>query len=97
MLELDEHFLRLLPGLSLKLGVAIVCGLLLGIERERKDKPAGVRTITLITTGAALFLIVSELIVQVAEGDPASGFSGQAASSRRAGASRGSPPPPSSG
>ena len=58
----------MLPDLAVKLGVALVCGMLLGMERERRDKPAGLRTITLITVGAALFMIVSELIHLVVEG-----------------------------
>ena len=57
-----SEFVQILPDAGLKIGVALVCGFLLGIERERRDKPAGLRTIVLITLGATLFMIVSNLI-----------------------------------
>lgn len=71
MLE-DLDFIRtLLPSFAVKMSVAILCGLILGIEREWKDKPAGLRTIVLITAGSTLFMIVSELLPHVAEGPEA--------------------------
>ena len=39
--------------------LAVVAGLVLGLERELKDKAAGIKTITIITLGAALFSIIS--------------------------------------
>jgi putative Mg2+ transporter-C (MgtC) family protein len=39
--------------------LAIIAGLVLGLERELKDKAAGIKTITIITLGAALFTIIS--------------------------------------
>lgn len=51
-----------LPTYGIRLGVALLCGLLLGMERERKDKPAGLRTIILISLGSALFMIVGNLV-----------------------------------
>lgn len=62
MFELSDAFLSLLPDLALRLLVAMLCGVVLGIERERKDKPAGLRTVTLITVGAALYMIVGMII-----------------------------------
>ncbi len=51
-LELDaQMFLRLL--------VAMVLGALVGYERERAGKPAGVRTHGMVSLGAALFAVVS--------------------------------------
>src|SRR5476651_621269 len=44
----------------LKIGFAIFCGGLLGIERQYKNKTAGFRTIILITLGSALFTIVAQ-------------------------------------
>jgi len=35
---------------------ALVCGLVVGLERERLDKPAGVRTHILVSLGAAGFV-----------------------------------------
>lgn len=51
-LELDvQMFLRLL--------VAMILGALIGYERERAGKPAGVRTHGMVSLGAALFAVVS--------------------------------------
>jgi putative Mg2+ transporter-C (MgtC) family protein len=41
--------------------VAAVLGLVIGAQREWKGKPAGVRTLTLISIGSALFSVISEL------------------------------------
>src|ERR1700730_8370236 len=43
----------------LRLGVAIVLGSLVGLEREYHEHSAGMRTIALVTLGCALFTIVS--------------------------------------
>ena len=43
----------------LKLTVAGLCGGLIGLERERDNKPAGIRTQMLVAIGSALFMIVS--------------------------------------
>ena len=45
-----------------RLGVALLFGSLLGLEREWSDKPAGLRTHMLVTEGAALFMICSLLL-----------------------------------
>lgn len=51
-LELDgQMFLRLL--------IAVIFGALVGYERERAGKPAGVRTHGMVSLGAALFAVVS--------------------------------------
>ena len=39
--------------------MAVAAGLILGLERELKDKSAGLKTITIITLGATLFSIIS--------------------------------------
>ncbi|HVS04526.1 MAG TPA: MgtC/SapB family protein [Thermoanaerobaculia bacterium] len=57
------------PGLAWRLGAALLCGILLGAEREYRDKPAGLRTLTLITFGSALFLVVGELLTRLTLGD----------------------------
>jgi len=43
----------------LKIAAALLAGGLIGLEREYKSKAAGLRTITLICTGSALFTILS--------------------------------------
>jgi putative Mg2+ transporter-C (MgtC) family protein len=50
-----------------KVTVAIICGGLIGLEREMKHKPAGLRTNILICLGATLFTTLSVLIAQHAE------------------------------
>jgi putative Mg2+ transporter-C (MgtC) family protein len=39
--------------------VAFLCGALVGLEREKEHKPAGLRTIILICVGSAIFTVVS--------------------------------------
>ncbi|MGE0491299.1 MAG: MgtC/SapB family protein [Vulcanimicrobiota bacterium] len=56
-----------MPEVALKLLTAFVCGLMLGLEREHREKPAGLRTIVLITVGSALFMVASELVGQATE------------------------------
>jgi len=46
---------------AFRLGVAAVCGFLVGIEREHASKPAGVRTNVMICVGSALFTLASIL------------------------------------
>ena len=50
-----DHILRIV--------FAFLAGSLLGLEREYRDKPAGLRTIILITVGAALFSLLNLTIV----------------------------------
>lgn len=44
---------------ALRLGLALVCGLVIGIDRELRNKPAGMRTHMLVSLAAASFTIVS--------------------------------------
>jgi putative Mg2+ transporter-C (MgtC) family protein len=44
----------------LELGIALVLSALIGLEREIRAKSAGLRTHTLVGTGAALFMLVSK-------------------------------------
>ena len=39
--------------------VAVVCGMLLGGERQRREKPAGLRTLSLVCLGSAVFTMLS--------------------------------------
>jgi putative Mg2+ transporter-C (MgtC) family protein len=39
--------------------VAILCGAIVGIERDKKEKPVGFRTLTLVSLGAAVFTMMS--------------------------------------
>jgi putative Mg2+ transporter-C (MgtC) family protein len=51
----------LLPFL-VRCGVAALCGAMIGIERELRNKPAGFRTNILICIGAAMYMTVGLLI-----------------------------------
>lgn len=53
----------------LRLSVAIVVGALVGLDREMRNKPAGLRTHILISLAAALFTVITfELHAEVAGG-----------------------------
>ncbi len=45
-----------------RLGLALLAGAILGLERERADKPAGLRTYMLVCEGAALFMVGSIML-----------------------------------
>jgi putative Mg2+ transporter-C (MgtC) family protein len=48
------------PWLEVALALAaVVCGGIIGTERERHDKPAGLRTLILVCLGSAVFTMVS--------------------------------------
>lgn len=51
---------------------SFILGGLLGLERGRKQRPAGLRTYMLVSVGACLIMLTNEYIVQVCgTGDPA--------------------------
>ncbi len=39
--------------------VAVVCGIIVGLERQLREKPAGLRTLLLVCLGSAVFTMVS--------------------------------------
>jgi putative Mg2+ transporter-C (MgtC) family protein len=43
----------------LRLGAAVLAGAFIGIDREIRDKPAGLRTITLVSLGSAVFTLTA--------------------------------------
>lgn len=47
-----------------KLSAAILCGVIIGTERIISHKAAGMRTYALVSMGAALFVIINELLIQ---------------------------------
>ena len=63
--------------LLLRIGTAIIIGTAIGVERERKNRPAGMRTHVLVCLGACMIAILESYIVQdVAKSFPdASGIS----------------------
>lgn len=52
-----------------RLSLAVILGAVLGLEREYRRKPAGLRTIVLITLGSAMFSLVS-VAVGTSAGSP---------------------------
>ncbi len=54
---------------SLRLGAAALCGLLIGINRDAHEKPAGMRTLALVALGAAL-VTLSALRIPEFTGEP---------------------------
>jgi putative Mg2+ transporter-C (MgtC) family protein len=57
-----------LPNVALAL-TSIACGAIVGAEREAKEKTAGLRTIILVTLGAAVFTRIS-IVVGAEHGEP---------------------------
>lgn len=49
--------------------IAVLCGIIIGLERESKGKPAGLRTLVLICLGSAVYVEVSQVLA-AATGDP---------------------------
>src|SRR5688572_31303619 len=47
-----------------RLALAMVVGAVLGLERERLDRPAGLRTYMLVVEGACLFMICAILLAE---------------------------------
>jgi putative Mg2+ transporter-C (MgtC) family protein len=43
---------------------SVICGGFVGYERERRDKPAGLRTVILLSVGTTIFTMASHLIAQ---------------------------------
>ena len=53
-----ENDLKFLIGI----GISIFAGFLVGIERETKNKPTGIGTITLVVAGAMVFTHLSNIV-----------------------------------
>lgn len=58
------------PSIALKLVLAALLGGIIGIEREVRDKPAGLRTNILICVGSTLFMSISTKVAEILGGDP---------------------------
>ena len=54
---------------TLRLVLAAFCGALVGFERKRRNKDAGIRTHVLVAVGAALFTILSEFAFDYGNAD----------------------------
>ena len=60
-----DNYINLAPGIaeiSIRLGCAMLVGLIIGTEREYTHRPAGMRTHILVALGACVVSIVGEMI-----------------------------------
>ncbi len=73
-IEVISEYLSEVNVLStfLRLALALLCGGVLGIERGRKNRPAGFRTYMLVCVGATLVMTTNQYMTAIYEtGDPA--------------------------
>ncbi|MBC8278657.1 MAG: MgtC/SapB family protein [FCB group bacterium] len=52
-------------GFFIKIFAAVVCGGIIGLEREVSGKAAGLRTNILICMGATIYMVVSDLVPKI--------------------------------
>ncbi len=58
-----ENILNVATGdMIIKLSVALILGVIIGVERVWAKKTAGMRTFALVSMGSALFIIISQTI-----------------------------------
>src|ERR1700761_5670169 len=65
-MDFPSNFFEITHPDIAKVLLAVVCGGLLGLERQYKNKTAGFRTIILICLGSAIFTMVAQHAGQVA-------------------------------
>jgi len=56
-----EHITFTSPVLWSKIIVSILCGSLVGLDRQLRGKPAGIRTSSLITLGTTIFVMLGSI------------------------------------
>ena len=49
-----------------RLVIALVCGILIGLERQLRQRSAGLTTNSLVAVGACIFILVSETVISAA-------------------------------
>lgn len=76
--SLSWSFPQLLQYFGPRVFFAIICGGLIGLERELKNKPAGIKTNMLICLGSSLYTSVS-ILITMAAGDSQHGDPGRVA------------------
>ena len=59
---MNEALVLPMSTVALRLLAAFVLGGVIGLERERRDRPAGLRTHILVTVAAALLMMLSRLV-----------------------------------
>ena len=63
LFESAEQLHTVVLAFVVRCGAAAICGGLVGLERELKGKPAGLRTNLLICVGAAIYMLVGIMLV----------------------------------
>jgi putative Mg2+ transporter-C (MgtC) family protein len=58
------------PAIPIRLVLAAILGGIIGLERQMRDKPAGLRTNILICVGSTLFMSLSTQVAKLLGGDP---------------------------
>jgi putative Mg2+ transporter-C (MgtC) family protein len=62
LFESWDRLAAVVPAFLVRCAAAAVCGALIGLERELKDKPAGFRTNILICLGSAIYMSAGLLV-----------------------------------
>lgn len=57
-------YLKYIPDVLIKFGAALLCGGMIGWEREIRKKPAGLRTSILVCFGAVVYVMVSDFLFE---------------------------------
>lgn len=52
----------LVPDFWMRVGVSVLCGFIVGLERQLRGKPAGIRTSTLVCLGSMTYVYLGVLI-----------------------------------
>lgn len=61
-----------IPVFASRLVIALICGTLIGLERQLRQRSAGLTTNALVSVGACIFILISETVIAsaVANGGP---------------------------
>lgn len=71
MFDVDPLQLSSFPELLMRLGLASVIGLLIGLDREMRGHDAGIRTHALVALSSAMIMVSSLILYQQLKGDGA--------------------------
>ena len=63
-MEPIDIYLKYIPDILIKFGAALVCGGLIGWEREIRGKPSGLRTSILVCFGSVIYVMIVNLMFE---------------------------------
>ena len=75
--------LEMAVDMAIVLVTAVVCGFIVGIEREKRERPAGLRTHILVCVGSAAFVHLGVTAMAIAGGEGPAGPFGTVADFNR--------------